>query len=201
MPWSRPTVTTIYERIVTGIESRLTGGVALLRRSVLRILSKVFAGEIHLNYGYIEFISKQLFPDTAETEWLAADLKATARRVIVFAHQRLDQFAGAGHQSLVARALVLAPRVRGELAPLIQERALAWHVAWADVEEIDSLNILGATMLAMRRAVEGLAKGGMMMFPLGLMSVVMVMVPCSGMASRAFMTRFIKTCSSWWRSR
>lgn len=45
---------------------------------------------------------------------------------------------------------------RAELAPRIKERALAWHIAWADVEEIDSLNILGATLLAMRRAVLGL---------------------------------------------
>lgn len=46
---------------------------------------------------------------------------------------------------------------RAELAQQIREQALAWHVAWADVEEIDSLNILGATLLAMRRAVLGLA--------------------------------------------
>jgi ribonuclease HII len=43
------------------------------------------------------------------------------------------------------------------LAVRICERAIAWQVAWADVEEIDCLNILGATMLAMRRAVAGLA--------------------------------------------
>jgi ribonuclease HII len=49
-----------------------------------------------------------------------------------------------------------APR-RAELALLIRARALAWRVAWADVEEIDALNILGATLLAMRRAVLGLA--------------------------------------------
>src|SRR3546814_14221975 len=48
-----------------------------------------------------------------------------------------------------------APR-REELAILIKERALAWHVALASVEEIDTLNILRATMLAMRRACEGL---------------------------------------------
>jgi ribonuclease HII len=46
---------------------------------------------------------------------------------------------------------------RAALVPLIRERALAWHVAWADVEEIDCLNILGATLLAMRRAVSGLS--------------------------------------------
>lgn len=51
----------------------------------------------------------------------------------------------------------LSPARRAELAPLIRARALAWQVAWADVEEIDALNILGATMLAMRRAVLGLA--------------------------------------------
>jgi ribonuclease HII len=51
---------------------------------------------------------------------------------------------------------VLAPERREVLAQRIRERALAWQVAWADVEEIDALNILGATMLAMRRAVLGL---------------------------------------------
>lgn len=50
----------------------------------------------------------------------------------------------------------LSPRRRAQLALQIRERALAWQVAWADVEEIDALNILGATLLAMRRAVMGL---------------------------------------------
>ena len=49
----------------------------------------------------------------------------------------------------------LAERARG-LAPLIRERALAWAVAEATVEEIDRLNILHATMLAMQRAVTAL---------------------------------------------
>ena len=40
---------------------------------------------------------------------------------------------------------------------LIRERALCYAVAWADAEEIDSINILQATMLAMRRALLGLA--------------------------------------------
>jgi len=47
----------------------------------------------------------------------------------------------------------LSERQRGRLAPVIRERAVAWAVAWADVEEIDRLNILQATLLAMRRAV------------------------------------------------
>lgn len=47
----------------------------------------------------------------------------------------------------------LSERQRDRLAPVIRERALAWAVAYADVGEIDQLNILQATLLAMRRAV------------------------------------------------
>lgn len=46
---------------------------------------------------------------------------------------------------------------RRHLAAEIREKALAWSVASCSVAEIDTLNILQATMLAMRRAVEALA--------------------------------------------
>ncbi|MCY1284516.1 Ribonuclease HII [compost metagenome] len=46
---------------------------------------------------------------------------------------------------------------RDRLFDEIQEKALAWCIARAEVEEIDRLNILHATMLAMQRAVEGLS--------------------------------------------
>ena len=52
---------------------------------------------------------------------------------------------------------VLSAKKREELYEKIIERSLAYCVASASVDEIDSLNILHATMLAMRRAVEGLA--------------------------------------------
>jgi ribonuclease HII len=50
----------------------------------------------------------------------------------------------------------LSEKQRDRLAPVIRERALAWAVAYAEVGEIDELNILQATLLAMRRAVEAL---------------------------------------------
>lgn len=52
----------------------------------------------------------------------------------------------------------LSERQREVLAPVIRERALAWAVAWAGVEEIDRLNILQATLLAMQRAVQALPR-------------------------------------------
>ncbi len=73
---------------------------------------------------------------------------------------------------VVAAAVILDPRrpIRGlrdskqldaetreVLAVRIRERALCWAVGWSEPEEIDSLNILEATHLAMRRALLGLA--------------------------------------------
>ena len=46
---------------------------------------------------------------------------------------------------------------REVLAQAIRDQALAWALGWAEVDEIDHLNILHASMLAMRRAVEALA--------------------------------------------
>ncbi|MCK9382370.1 MAG: ribonuclease HII [Sulfuritalea sp.] len=51
----------------------------------------------------------------------------------------------------------LSERKRERLAVDIREKALAFGIAWASVEEIDSINILQATLLAMRRAVEALS--------------------------------------------
>lgn len=50
----------------------------------------------------------------------------------------------------------LTERRREELFPVIQERALAWSVAWVDAEEIDRTDILSARMKAMQLAMDGL---------------------------------------------
>jgi len=53
----------------------------------------------------------------------------------------------------LADSKVLTAAERERLAPIIRARALAWAIGWADRDEIDSLNIFQATMLAMRRAL------------------------------------------------
>ena len=50
----------------------------------------------------------------------------------------------------------LRPQRREVLAHRIRGRALAWAIAWADPHEIDTLNIFQASLLAMRRAMQGL---------------------------------------------
>lgn len=56
----------------------------------------------------------------------------------------------------LADSKVLSEKTRDRLAVEIRERALAWAVASASVEEIDTINILRASLLAMRRAIEAL---------------------------------------------
>jgi len=73
---------------------------------------------------------------------------------------------------VVASAVILNParRIRGlndskklteaqrdALAPLIRERALAWSVAYGEVDEIDRINILQSTLQTMLRALLGLS--------------------------------------------
>jgi ribonuclease HII len=56
----------------------------------------------------------------------------------------------------LADSKLLSSERRELLAARIRERAIAWAVAAASVEEIDRLNIFQASMLAMRRAIEAL---------------------------------------------
>jgi ribonuclease HII len=57
----------------------------------------------------------------------------------------------------LADSKALAPARREALAVEIRASSLAWGLGWADAAEIDSLNILQATFLAMRRALAALA--------------------------------------------
>ena len=70
MPFQRPTLTDLQTQIAADIESRLPGADSQLRRSFLGVLSRAFTGSLHGLYGYLDFTSKQVFPDTAESEFL-----------------------------------------------------------------------------------------------------------------------------------
>lgn len=67
--FNRPTLAQIQARIKSDIESRLQTG-KLLPSSILAVLGNAEAGSVHLLYGYMDWLSRQLFPDTAEDELL-----------------------------------------------------------------------------------------------------------------------------------
>ncbi len=70
MPFKRPTIKDLHNQIATDIETRLPGADSQLRRSVLGVLARVFSGALSGLYGYLDFIARQVFPDTAEAEFL-----------------------------------------------------------------------------------------------------------------------------------
>ena len=77
---------------------------------------------------------------------LAGDVFAAA--VVLDSHQPIDG---------LTDSKKLSEAKRDKLAVEIKQKALAWCIASASVAEIDTLNILQATMLAMTRAIEGLS--------------------------------------------
>jgi uncharacterized phage protein gp47/JayE len=69
MPWTTPTLRTTRQLTRDYVLSQL-GAKAMIPNSVLRIMSDAMAGLAHLTMLYLDWLAKQLLPDTAETEWL-----------------------------------------------------------------------------------------------------------------------------------
>lgn len=70
MPFSRPTLTEIVTRMQTDVETRLVTMGNLLRRSVVRVIVYALAGAVHLVYGFLNYMTNQLFASTADTDFL-----------------------------------------------------------------------------------------------------------------------------------
>ncbi|WP_432721300.1 baseplate J/gp47 family protein [Jeongeupia wiesaeckerbachi] len=70
MSFDRPTLAELVDAQLGEIETRLPGADARLRQSNLNVLGRVQAGGLHQMYGYLSWLAQQLFPDSAETEFL-----------------------------------------------------------------------------------------------------------------------------------
>lgn len=69
MAFSRPTLDQLIERVKTDIKGGLNL-VNVVRRSFVNVISKAIAGMTHLLYSYLTWVARQVFPDTAELEYL-----------------------------------------------------------------------------------------------------------------------------------
>src|SRR5215471_4744052 len=69
MPWSTPTLRQCREMVRNDITMALRGATPYGNK-VLRIMSDTMAGLAALTLKYVDWLSLQLLPDTAETEWL-----------------------------------------------------------------------------------------------------------------------------------
>lgn len=70
MAFDRPTLGELVDRIQEDFISRLSLAGAVLRRSVVYALSRVLAGAAHMLHGHLEYLSRQLFLDTSDGEYL-----------------------------------------------------------------------------------------------------------------------------------
>lgn len=70
MSFSRPTLQQLYERISKDFSGQLLDGSPLLPASVLSVISSVWAGATHMLHGFLAYIFKQAFIDTADAEYL-----------------------------------------------------------------------------------------------------------------------------------
>jgi uncharacterized phage protein gp47/JayE len=69
MPWTTPTLKDV-RRMTRDNVTALLKGAALIGNNVLRVMTDTMAGLARLVLEYIDWLSKQLLPDTAEAEWL-----------------------------------------------------------------------------------------------------------------------------------
>lgn len=107
MPFERSTLSDLTERIEGDLSSSL-GLLPGVRRTNIGALARVLAVAAFNLQGFMDFISRQLFPDTAETEFLErhADIWAVARKPAASA-TGLVTFTGA-NASIIPAASVLA---------------------------------------------------------------------------------------------
>lgn len=92
MAWQRPTLADLIERISADFMSRLALAGAVLRRSTVYVFARVQAGAAHMLHAHLEFLSRQIFPDQSEAEYLErqATLFGLTRRGATFAGGVVD---------------------------------------------------------------------------------------------------------------
>lgn len=94
MPFQRPTLDQLIGRTDAEVQARLGTG-PFLRRSILGVLSRVMAGAANALFGYLDWISRQMLPDTADGDQLQrwATIKDISRKLAMQAAGPVD-FAG-----------------------------------------------------------------------------------------------------------
>lgn len=131
--FARPSLQDLLDQITADIDSRLDGTDAKLRRSVLNVIANVEAGVAHGLYGYIGFLSLQIFPDTAQVEYLN-------RWGVIWGVERLQAVAATGQVDFTGTNGTVIPLgtelQRSDLQTYLTTEAvtISGGVATADVE-------------------------------------------------------------------
>ncbi|WP_067734501.1 baseplate J/gp47 family protein [Novosphingobium naphthalenivorans] len=137
MTFIRPTLSELIARGRSDIQTRLPGADAALRHSVLDVLARVHGGTASGLYGYLDWLAKQLMPDTAEAEYLArwASIWGIDRKAATAA---TASAAATGTNGVTIPAGTEAQRVDGSIYTVLAAVTIAGGTATLSLEAADS---------------------------------------------------------------
>jgi len=146
MAFTRPTLSALVAQAETDLAGRLSGGDALLRRAIERVLARVHAGAMHGLYGFLDDTARQLMPDTADADHLA-------RWAGVWGVARKPAIAATGSAELTGTNGAVAPE-----GTRLQRSDGAEYVVTADATI--ALGVATAAIAAATAGSGGLAEAG-----------------------------------------
>ncbi|MCP3916136.1 MAG: baseplate J/gp47 family protein [bacterium] len=159
MPFERSTLAEVRARAVSDVAANL--GVPVLPRSVERALAEALSGAVHHLYGYLDWASRQLLPDTAEVEFLDrwAAILRLPRKAATFAVGDVD-FAGTdGTEIPIGTRLRRSDDVLFETTGAAEIDAGAATASVAAVEAGAAGNTAAGTPLSLFSPVAGVQSG------------------------------------------
>lgn len=156
MAWERPSLSSLHERIARDFSGRLLDGSTLLRRSVLAVLAKVWAGACHMLHSVLAWLYLQVFVDTAEDEYME-------RWAGVWNISRLPAVAAAGDVLFTGQSGTIIPA-----GTLLQDQTSGLRYAVADRSIIAEGRVQARVVAVESGAAGNLAAGQ----PLRLLSPI-----------------------------
>ncbi|MBI4800442.1 MAG: baseplate J/gp47 family protein [Desulfarculus sp.] len=133
MTFERPTLQQLIDRAVADVTTRLPGADALTRRSNLNVLTRVHAGGVHGLYGYLDYLARQLMPDTAQAAFLErwAGIWGLRRKSATTATGAATIYGSAGFTIPAGALLQRSDGARFWFRPWTASRARPWWPARA----------------------------------------------------------------------
>lgn len=159
MPFARPTLQQIIARIQGDIGSRFGQNSSTLRRAWTSILSRAYGGAVHLAYGYLDFISKQMFSDTSDDDALIeeAGVYNIIRKPAQFADGNINVTGTVGKLVPAGAAFVRADGFRYILQSATSQ-SLPTTPYFVRAEAAGSIgNLIGAQPVTLESPIDGLS--------------------------------------------
>jgi len=161
MAFSRPTLAEIVERVVSDLSTRILGTATALRRSVIRAMGTAFGGAVYSTYGYLDYISKEVFVDqTKDNLSRHASIWEVPRLAASFASGEVEF---TGTNGTILPALTQMQRSDGVLFEVQADGTVSGGVVVVDVVCLtagDTGNMLSGEALTLISPIVGITSEG-----------------------------------------